>query len=126
MLRSNLTYVRGNRAWSKLKGFDTTGSAITRDICRCLPLPRSYLGVSVLRNKPAIIMKYYERGSLAAEIHQMYPHGIPERQALRWLTRHEPGPARVWSPLPAWACVTALHHHGRAAISCSLSCVLAC
>lgn len=77
------------------------------------PCPRSYLGVSVLRSKPAIIMKYYERGSLAGEISQGYRHGMPEQQALRW--------GGTAGSLPAWAdaCYLLLPNYLRIPGACS-------
>ncbi len=49
----------------------------------CLPR-RSYLGVSSYNQRPAIIMKYYRRGSLEQEVRQAGGYGLPLEQALRW------------------------------------------
>ncbi len=50
------------------------------------PVPGTcrYLGVSVLRGQPAIVMRLYHRGSLAAAVEASGGAGLELGQALRW------------------------------------------
>ena len=45
---------------------------------------RSYLGVSSYNQRPAIIMKLYQRGSLEQEVRQAGGYGLQLEHALRW------------------------------------------
>lgn len=74
--------------------------------------PCRYLGVTVLSNRPAVIMKLYSSGCLAAAIEATGGMGLEVHRALRWGHSNNVF-VRIYQVIPHMLCIT-----GTAACRC--------